>query len=128
MNEIYWITRFDAIDNLGFTLVCVGLAASIILTIVYFIALSEKDDEGVKTLNPSRYASYLILSIGVIIEVFLPTTKEAMMIWGVGGTIDYIKSNETAKQLPDKCIMALDKFVDEHMLNNKNDDNKEEKL
>lgn len=126
MNEIYWITRFDAIDNLGFSMVCVGLAASVVFTIVYFIALSEKDDDGVKTLNPFRYASYLILSIGVIIEVFLPTTKEAMMIWGVGGTIDYIKSNETAKQLPDKCIMALDKFVDEYMLNTKDGDKKEE--
>lgn len=126
MNEIYWITRFDAIDNLGFSMVCVGLAASIIFTIVYFIALSEKDDEGVKTLNPFRYVSYLILSIGTLIQVFLPTTKEAMMIWGVGGTIDYIKSNETAKQLPDKCIMALDKFVDEYMLNTKDGDKKEE--
>jgi hypothetical protein len=34
------------------------------------------------------------------------------MIWGVGGTIDYVKSNATAKQLPDKCIEALDKWVD----------------
>ena len=126
MNEIYWITRFDAIDNLGFSMVCVGLAASVVFTIVYFIALSEKDDEGVKILNPFRYASYLILSIGVIIEVFSPTTKEAMKFWGVGGTIDYIKSNETAKQLPDKCIMALDKFVDEYMLNTKDGDKKEE--
>lgn len=28
------------------------------------------------------------------------------------GTIDYVKSNETAKQLPDKCVKALDKWVD----------------
>lgn len=126
MNEIYWITRFDAIDNLGFSMVFAGLAASVVFTIVYFIALSEKDEEGVKTINPFRNVSYLILSIGTLIQVFLPTTKEAMMIWGVGGTIDYIKSNETAKQLPNKCIMALDKFVEEYMLNDKNDDNKEE--
>lgn len=38
--------------------------------------------------------------------------KEAFMIWGLGGTIDYIKSNDTAKQLPDKCIEALDKWVE----------------
>ena len=34
------------------------------------------------------------------------------MIWGVGGTIDYVKSNDTAKQLPDKCIKALDEWVE----------------
>ena len=33
------------------------------------------------------------------------------MIYGVGDTIDYVKSNNTAKQLPDKCIEALDKWV-----------------
>ena len=26
------------------------------------------------------------------------------MICGVGSTIDYIKENPTAKQLPDKCV------------------------
>ena len=47
-----------------------------------------------------------------LLFIFTPTTKEALMIWGVGGTIDYVKSNDTAKQLPDKCIEALDKWVD----------------
>lgn len=31
---------------------------------------------------------------------------------GVGGTIDYIKSNEKIKQIPDKCFNALDAWVD----------------
>ena len=35
--------------------------------------------------------------------------NDALLIYGVGGTIDYVKSNKTAKQLPDKCIKALDK-------------------
>ena len=35
------------------------------------------------------------------------------MIYGLGGTLDYIKSNEVAKQLPDKCIIALDKYLEE---------------
>ena len=34
------------------------------------------------------------------------------MVYGVGGTIDYIKSNDTAKQIPDKCVKALDKYLD----------------
>ena len=45
-------------------------------------------------------------------SIFIPTTNEALLIYGVGGTIDYIKSNDTAKQLPDKCIKALDKWVE----------------
>jgi len=44
--------------------------------------------------------------------VFIPTKKDALLIYGVGGTIDYIKQNPTAKQLPDKCVKVLDKWVD----------------
>ena len=47
--------------------------------------------------------------VSVLINLFIPTTNQALLIYGVGGTIDYIKSNDTAKQLPDKCIKALDK-------------------
>jgi hypothetical protein len=35
-----------------------------------------------------------------------------LLIYGVGGTVDYIKSNDTAKQLPDKVVNALDKYLD----------------
>ena len=49
--------------------------------------------------------------IVALLLIFIPTTNEALMIWGVGGTIDYVKSNDTAKQLPDKCIEALDKWA-----------------
>ena len=50
--------------------------------------------------------------IAGLINFFIPTTNEALMIYGIGGTIDYVKSNETAKQLPDKYIKALDKYLD----------------
>lgn len=34
-------------------------------------------------------------------------------IIGIGGAYDYLKTNQTAKELPDKCIKALDKLVTE---------------
>lgn len=33
-------------------------------------------------------------------------------IIGIGTTIDHIKDNEVVKQLPDKCIEALDQWVE----------------
>ena len=53
-----------------------------------------------------------ILSISTVLLVLVPTTKQALLIYGVGGTVDYLKQNPTAKQIPDKCINALDKWVD----------------
>lgn len=35
-----------------------------------------------------------------------------MLIYGVGGTIDYIKSDDKAKALPDKCVEALNRYLD----------------
>lgn len=53
--------------------------------------------------------------ISTLLFIFTPSTKQMYMIYGVGGTIEYIKSNDTAKQLPDKCIKALDKLVEEYI-------------
>jgi hypothetical protein len=56
------------------------------------------------------------VGVGIVVSiaalVLIPTSKDMMMIYGVGGTIDYIKSNDTAKQLPDKVVSALDKYLD----------------
>lgn len=51
---------------------------------------------------------FLIFLIG---NTFIPTTKEAYLIYGVGGTIDYLRSDQTAKQIPHK--VAVDKYLEE---------------
>ena len=62
-------------------------------------------------LNYFKRFTFAVIVISSI-NFFIPTTNEALMIYGVGGTIDYIKSNGTAKQIPDKCVKALDKWVE----------------
>lgn len=34
------------------------------------------------------------------------------MICGVGTVVDYVQTNEDIQKLPDKCIQALDLWVD----------------
>ena len=61
----------------------------------------------------SYFKRFIFVAIvACFINLFIPTTNEALMIYGIGGTIDYVKSNETAKQLPDKYIKALDKLAE----------------
>ena len=119
MEEIYWITRLDSICvligmisgiSVGFTLLCIFM---------YFFNRDMEGDFGDEkhTKNKEfwggllKWAS-LFLMLSSLFKIFTPSSKEALIIWGVGGTIDYVKSNETAKQLPDKCIEALDKWVE----------------
>ena len=52
------------------------------------------------------------LIVSFLVLVITPTEKEAYLIYGLGGTIDYIQSNDKAKQIPDKCIEALNTWLD----------------
>ena len=47
--------------------------------------------------------------------VFLPDSKQAAIIFSVGQTIEYVKGNEKLKELPDKAVMCLDKFISEYL-------------
>ena len=116
MEEIYWITRLDSLHTLF--VVCVVIFSLLsTIAIVFGIAAfvedaSEKDKKLVIKFNKLVLSSLLLSLIG---NVFIPTTKEMLLIYGVGGTIDYIKQNETIQQLPDKCVEALDLFIDDYI-------------
>ena len=105
MNEIYWITRLDYIAGLLCFVTILGVIATIILGAYAY--LEEKT-------SFKKYAIGIGIAtfMSIIGSIFLPTTKEMMMILGIGGTIDYIQENDVAKELPDKCVKALDKWVE----------------
>ena len=116
MNEIYWLTRLDDVKLLigfviGFTVVALvmGLGAMMF----NFDGHYDDDKRMYNTGKKITIISSIILFVFSIGTCFIPNTNEAYMIYGLGGTIDYIKSNEVAKQLPDKCIIALDKYLEE---------------
>ena len=135
MNEIYWITRLDVI-NVFLTLIAVfSVIAAVVLFFIGIIKRSESDifnkdsqtwEQHIETSKMCLYFAKrcaVVFCVSIFINIFTPTTNEALLIYGVGGTIDYIKSNDTAKQLPDKCVKALDKWVDN--LNEEKQENKQ---
>lgn len=124
MIELYWLTRLDTVNTILILLLVLGCVVAIISTFVLFDIRGgykyEEDKDYILTKKVLKISS-IATSIICLLFILVPTQKQALIIWGVGGTIDYVKSNDTAKQLPDKCIKALDKWVDEYMLDeNKN--------
>lgn len=138
MEELYWITRLGALNFLFNAIIFVSLVAIIILAVELFVIKTTSDNEDDKKLElqvitgkvhnenmsynfvkKQFIRAFIVFVVSIICNVFIPTKNEALMIYGVGSTIDYIKSNDTAKQLPDKCIKALDKWAD-----NINEENK----
>lgn len=123
MFEIYLISRLTAIQNL-FTIIAALDCFLFVFSIIFLFIISSDGKRMIGTSREDEYRYNMklskrlirwtssILVISVIGTTFIPTTKEALFIYGVGNTVDFIKSNPTAKQLPDKCVKALDRWVD----------------
>lgn len=122
-NIFYWVTRgdsikdfFDISSNIFTTLAVISFVVVAACTIGAGIQISDsntKNDDEDKS-NPEirawqktrRYSSFLFypLLIFSIITwlgyVLTPTKKEALLILAGGGTMNYLTTDSTAKQLP----------------------------
>ena len=118
MSELYWLTRLDGIE----ILLVLGIVFGIILLITGGIGslMWANDEDMIRRFMKVFRAGLITLVISVILKIFIPTEKDAFLILGVGGTVDYLQNSEVAKGLPDKCINALDAWVDSFTEENKN--------
>lgn len=122
MNEIYWLTRLDNIRNFNSVLLLI-----IIFSVVTFLAVGPMTAAAMDK-EWSVWVSFfrrkcvgviiLIVAISTIALIFIPTTKEMLLIYAVGGGIEYIKDDDVVKQLPDKCVQAIDALLDEYLDDN----------
>lgn len=119
MSEIYWITRLDVMNGwlIAFSIICGGVIC--LSSICYLVYKDEYEGYGHD--SDKNWMSFCckifkvsapIFVLLAILTTLIPTTKEAMLIYGVGTTIDYVKQNNTLQQIPDKCINALDAWVE----------------
>ena len=123
MDEFYWFTRLDSINSMSYIFMIVSgvfICTALLFYIVGKVAKNYDfiDDETKVLIGLTKKGIKICISIfmiSMLLNIFVPTTKEAFVIWGVGGSIDYLKSNEKIIQLPDKCIEALDKFIEEYV-------------
>ena len=111
MSEIYWISRLDAILTvLG--IICT-ISGIVCVSMAFLSFIDRENDllpEEVKGKVVRR--SWLILIIVVPILILVPSSKQGMVIWGIGQTLDYVQDNEVFQQLPDKCLKALEEGVE----------------
>ena len=106
MEELYWITRCDAIHAFCCLLAGISGMITVVMLAVYL------DCECPHYFRKAIIVSSIALLVGISGAIFVPTTKDACIIYGVGGTIDYIKQDTIAQKLPQKAIIALDKYLE----------------
>ena len=114
MKEIYWLQVIGNFGELSVVALIVTIIALIILTIGYCAFEVYDDDDRAKQAAIVKWLrrSVVGIAISVVGVVFIPGDKELMAIYGIGGTIDYIKSSDKAKELPDKVVDALTKYLE----------------
>lgn len=129
MFEIYFLQRLGNVAfffNVGFW-GCITVLVLIIIVGFFIAAYNDIYDNEIKEVvcRRKKFINRFILCFAffTVGAVLFPTKKEILAIYGVGGTIDYIKSNDKAKELPDKCVDALIRYVDSIEKENK-DNNK----
>lgn len=105
MSEIYWITRLDLICD---WCICFAVVSGILaLTFAICYLCCKYDQENgysgfeywVKFHNKSFKITMTSFILFVSASIMTPTTKEALLIFGIGSSIDYLKSNDVAKTI-----------------------------
>ncbi len=117
MSILYWIT---VLGNISVVSVSFMIVLAIVWTaiIIGFIVASNDDEFDTEIRGKLKSVSKkLVLPtiIFLLLSIFIPSSRDLMAIYGVGGVIDYVQENPDAKQLPDKYIKVLNKWVDNEL-------------
>ena len=121
MSEIYWLTRVDTLNTIFGWMIAIPVIVGILMFIAFLVSMeslrsNEKEENWLafkKYCKKFRNVLLPVFIIGMLGIGFCPTKNDMLLIYGVGGSIDYLRSNPTAQKLPDKCIEALDAWVEE---------------
>lgn len=121
MSEIYWLTRVDTLNTIFGWMIAIPVIVGILMFIAFLVSMENLRSNEIEEnwLSFKKYCKKFrnvllpVFIVGILGIGFCPTKNDMLLIYGVGGSIDYLRSNPTAQKLPDKCIEALDAWVDE---------------
>lgn len=121
--KMYWFTRLSAIITALETILIISLilaATALVFWIVIYLSDPEympDEEEGKKRHlrlgSKVLWISTIVFVVGLIGRTFTPTTSEALVIYGVGESVEYLQHNKDAVQIPEKALQALNKYLDE---------------
>lgn len=124
MWEVYLISRLDGIVAASWIIFGILIAAFVIFTGVYITMDGDYMNEAKQTTFKHVKTCWKIC-LGILIPcffigLFVPNKNDALAIMGVGTVVDYVQENKTLQEMPDKCVQALDIWLDDK-LNIQND-------
>lgn len=124
-SKMYWFTRLTTITTALETILIISgiiAGAALIFWVIVYLTDPEYMPDGeeskrrfLKIGSKTLCISTIVFAIGLIGRTFTPTTSEALVIYGVGESVDYLQNNKDAVQIPDKALQALNKYLDDNL-------------
>ena len=109
MSELYWISVIGKLNTFFWIMFGISAVAGVILFILYFT--SDYEDDYIKLAKPIKLTIISTIVCGLC-GIILPGKNEACFIYGAGTIVDYCKENSKVKEIPDKAIDALNRYLD----------------
>ena len=109
MKELYFINLIGNVNIAAWVVFGVLCFASIFIGLAYI--MDDIDEELAKKLPKPMT---IVAAICLVLGIFLPTKKDAYIIYGIGSVVDYIQENDEARQLPDKTVKMLNALADKY--------------
>ena len=115
MKELYLLSLVGNIKIALVVFSSFGFVAWIAILAARYINYAYGDDDLPKSVKKWERAFVIIGLVCTLLAIPIPSQKELYVIYGIGGTIDYIRNDSIASQLPDKCIRAIDVYLDKYV-------------
>lgn len=119
---IYALMMLDSFEFMMTLFAVFSGAAWIVFMIVHCIGVCDLKspypdfkETTVKTFKKAKNVSLAIFIPTMLLASFVPNSKQAAIIYSVGSTIEYVKGNDKIKELPDKAVECLDKFISDYL-------------
>lgn len=127
--KIYWLTRLDGIENFSIAMIVIG--SSFILIRLVYIAIEYsmigEPAPSLKWYNHLLFWTIYVTSIASLI--FIPTQKEAILIFAGGKTINFIEQDSSITKIPSQTTSIISMFMENEIqsLKKELEDNKNDK-
>ena len=115
---VYLIMMLDAID--GMLMAAAVTSGILIFGILFTYLMDIEENIPREALAKWRKLSIITFVISLPLTCLVPNSKQAITILAVGSTIEYVQNNESIKQLPDKTVDCLNKFIDDYLKEDNN--------
>ena len=109
MSELYWISVIGKLNTFFWIMFGISVAAAAILFILYFT--SDYEDDYIKLAKPIKLTIISTIVCGLC-GIIIPGKNEVYFIYGAGTIVDYCKDGPKVKEIPDKAIDALNRYLD----------------